>query len=57
MALKADLEKCDGCGDCVETCPTEALKVEEKKVVVNNDECSDCGACVDACEKGVLELA
>jgi ferredoxin len=56
MAVKADLTKCDGCGDCVDSCPTEALKVENQKIVVNDDECSDCGACVDACEKGVLVL-
>jgi NAD-dependent dihydropyrimidine dehydrogenase PreA subunit len=56
MALKIDLPKCDGCGDCVESCPTESLKVENEKITVNNDECSDCGACVDVCEKGALAL-
>lgn len=56
MSVKADLSKCNGCGDCVDACPTEALKVENEKIVVNGDECSDCGACVDTCEKGVLAL-
>jgi ferredoxin len=56
MAVKADLTKCDGCGDCVDSCPTEALKVENEKIQINNDECSDCGACVDVCEKGSLAL-
>jgi NAD-dependent dihydropyrimidine dehydrogenase PreA subunit len=56
MAVKADTAKCDGCGDCVEACPSDALKVVDKKITVNEDECSDCGACVDTCEKGVLSL-
>lgn len=56
MAVKADLAKCNGCGDCVDACPTEALKVENEKIKVNEDECSDCGACVDTCEKGSLSL-
>jgi electron transfer flavoprotein alpha subunit len=56
MAVKADITKCNGCGDCVDGCPMEALKVENEKITVNDKECSDCGACVDTCEKGVLSL-
>lgn len=56
MTVKVDEAKCTGCGDCVEVCPSEALKVEDGKVRVNNDECSDCAACVDTCPEGSLAL-
>lgn len=56
MAVKVTADKCTGCGDCTEACPSEALKVEDKKVVVNEAECSDCAACVDVCPEGALSL-
>lgn len=56
MAVKVTEAKCTGCGDCVEACPSEALKVEGEKVRVSESDCSDCGACVDTCEKGALNL-
>ena len=48
MAVEIDVEKCTGCGDCVECCPTESLKIENEKAVVD-DNCVDCGACVSEC--------
>lgn len=56
MAVKVEEPKCTGCGDCVDVCPSEALKVENEKVRVSADDCSDCGACVDTCEKAALSL-
>lgn len=56
MAVKADLEKCNGCATCVESCPSEALKVEEEKIKVNAETCSDCGVCVDECPLEALAL-
>jgi len=56
MTVKADLEKCTGCCNCVEICPSEALKVEEEKIQVDADACIDCGVCVDECPVGALSL-
>jgi ferredoxin len=56
MSVKIDLEKCSGCGACVDACPSEALKLVDEKVVVDSDECVDCGVCVDECPEGALEL-
>ncbi len=56
MPAKVDPEKCTGCGDCVEECPTDAIKMENEKAVVNEDECIDCGACVDVCPSEAITL-
>jgi len=47
---------CDGCGDCVEVCPTQAISLTSGKAVVNKASCNGCGICVPACGKGALDL-
>ena len=49
MPTVVDLEKCEGCGDCVEACPTESIKIVDDKAEINADECADCGTCIDEC--------
>jgi len=56
MALQVDLDKCTGCGSCVDACPSEALSMEDEKVTVDQDACIDCGACVDECPVEALSL-
>ena len=56
MVVKIDIEKCTGCGSCVDCCPSEALKVENEKVEVDADACVDCGVCVDECPEEALEM-
>ena len=56
MAVKVTEAKCTGCGDCTESCPSEALKVTDGKVQVSDDDCSDCAACVDVCPETALSL-
>lgn len=56
MALLVDLEKCTGCGSCVDACPSEALSMEDEKVKVDQDACIDCGACLDECPVEALSL-
>lgn len=48
MAVKINKEKCTGCGACVDICPVQAIKIENKKAVVS-EECVDCGACLPQC--------
>ena len=56
MAAVVDKEKCEGCGDCVGACPSEAIKMTDGKADVDGDACCDCGACVDACPKQAIAL-
>ncbi len=60
MPAVVDIEKCDGCGDCVEECSVECITLEgegdDKHAVVNAEECTDCETCVDVCEKGAISM-
>ncbi|MBF0433198.1 MAG: 4Fe-4S binding protein [Fibrobacteria bacterium] len=56
MPVKVDTGKCTGCGDCVEECPVECLKIENDKCVTDPEECTDCEACVDVCPEGALAM-
>ncbi len=49
MAAKVIIEKCDGCGTCVDSCPTNVISVQENHAVISEEECVDCAACVDTC--------
>jgi electron transfer flavoprotein alpha subunit len=55
MSVIIDLEKCTGCGQCLEVCPFDALELAGDKVSVKEG-CTLCGACVEICEPGALSL-
>jgi len=51
------IEKCDGCGVCVDNCPTEVLGIVDEKVkVIDSEMCTDCRICMQVCPYGVLEV-
>lgn len=49
--------KCIGCGDCVKTCPKEAMQVVEQTVRKEAANCIGCEACVTVCPTGAIEQA
>lgn len=56
MPTLIDAEKCDACGDCVESCPVECIEIKDDHAVVDQDECTDCGACVDVCPNEAITI-
>lgn len=48
---------CLHCGDCVKSCPFEAMYMNEEGLpVVIEENCTACGICVDTCPRNLLEL-
>ena len=45
---------CDSCGQCVERCPLNNIKIENKKPLWGKD-CTHCMACIDGCPKKSIE--
>lgn len=56
-----EIEKCTGCGDCANICPTQCIAIESQKSARNNrawvskfdidfSNCVFCGLCVEVCE-------
>jgi len=43
--LLVDREKCIGCEECVEFCPTNAIVMENSKAMIVEDLCAECGNC------------
>lgn len=56
MAAQVDTEKCTGCGLCVDTCPVEAIKLDDDTAKVDEDLCTDCGTCVDECPNDAISV-
>ena len=55
--LKFMLNKCVGCGKCVEVCPHNVFVIKENKAEVNDrDSCMECGACIKDCPAGAIEV-
>ena len=56
VAIVAEPESCIACGTCVETCPRDAITLDET-AVIDASICTGCGLCVSDCAYGALALA
>lgn len=45
--LKTDL--CNGCINCIKRCPTQAIRVRNRKAAITSEYCIDCGECILIC--------
>ncbi len=54
---KACTYGCLGFGDCVESCPFDAMYMSDRGLpVVIEEKCTGCGICVQTCPRDILEL-
>ena len=41
---------CKGCTNCINRCPTQAIRVRNNKAVITPGRCIDCGECIRICK-------
>jgi NAD-dependent dihydropyrimidine dehydrogenase PreA subunit len=57
-----DIDKCQACEECLETCPNEAIAIVEedgKKYAMftgDPDDCIGCLSCEAVCEEGAITV-
>ena len=56
VAVVAEPESCVACGTCVDTCPQDAVTLEET-AVIDPRLCNGCGVCVTDRSCGALALS
>ena len=50
-------DACVGCGKCVDRCFTDAIKIVDKKAIIDTDKCKGCGLCIDHCPVDAIDLS
>ncbi len=54
--IKTHENLCEGCVNCIKSCPTEAIRVIHGMVNVIPELCIDCGECLRTCKKKALTM-
>ena len=56
--LQYSVDKCTGCGRCIEVCPQGVFEMREKRAaIMDKDLCMECGACALNCEFGAITVS
>jgi len=55
--VRHTVERCTGCGVCVDECPVLAITLVRHVARVDAARCTGCGQCVEACPSGAISLA
>jgi ferredoxin len=55
-SCQVDVDRCTGCGACVEACPNGALTLHGGTAWVDSQLCRGCGVCLEECPAGAISL-
>jgi len=60
QALRPELmykrQRCTGCGECIKSCPKEAISFVAEEVSINRKHCNLCGKCSQRCPTAALMI-
>lgn len=57
MSIAIEKMSCVGCGQCVEVCPGNLIKIEEGKAVIKREkDCWGCTSCLKECKTGAIKF-
>ena len=49
--------KCNGCGECVDICPSDVYEIQDGKcIAINAEECVGCESCMEVCERNAITV-
>lgn len=54
--IESNPDICTLCRACIDTCPEDAITIENKRIKVDRDKCIQCLCCVEVCDQGAMEL-
>lgn len=55
-SVKIKRDACEGCVNCIRTCPTEGIRIVDGEVNILSELCIDCGECMRACNRKALGI-
>jgi electron transfer flavoprotein alpha subunit len=55
-SIEIIVDKCTGCTLCVRSCPFGAIRMENKKAVIDYTKCTLCGACFPVCKFNAIKF-
>ena len=50
-----DSKICEGCGQCVDLCPQNAIQLKDGIAVIDEDKCRNCRKCVKVCPVSAIK--
>ncbi len=53
MRIVVNIEKCTGCGQCIDSCPFTSIEIKDGKAFIN-EYCQFCRACLSVCPEGAI---
>jgi formate hydrogenlyase subunit 6/NADH:ubiquinone oxidoreductase subunit I len=53
-----NMERCTGCGLCIDFCPTQAVQmIGDHPAITQPEKCAYCGLCEESCPVRAIELS